>query len=105
MEGSAQVREDQMRPLHDRVIIKRIDKELKTASGIVLSDGGVEKPDRGEVIAVGPGKYDDNGNIQLLSVKVGDMVLFGKYSGQAFKIDNQELLTMRENDIIGLVEE
>lgn len=93
-----------IRPLHDRVIVKRMEEERKTASGIVIPDAAAEKPDQGEIIAVGNGKMSDDGKLQPMNVKVGDRVLFGKYSGQAFKMDGQEYLTMREDDIIGVVE-
>jgi chaperonin GroES len=93
-----------IRPLHDRVIVKRLEEERKTASGIVIPDAATEKPDQGEIIAVGSGKIGDDGKVRPLNVKVGDKVLFGKYSGQSFKMDGQELLTMREDDIIGVVE-
>ena len=93
-----------IRPLSDRVIVKRVEEDLKTASGIVLASTAVEKPDQGEIVAVGNGKIGDDGKLRAMSVKVGDKVLFGKYSGQTFKLDGQELLTMREDDIIGIVE-
>ena len=92
-----------IRPLHDRVIVKRVEAERTTASGIVLPDSAGEKPDQGEVLAVGPGKRDDNGKQVALDVKVGDRVLFGKYAGQAVKVDGQEVLVMREEDIMGVV--
>jgi len=92
-----------IRPLHDRVIVKRLDNERKTASGIVIPDNVAEKPDQGEIVAVGPGKRDENGKIMTLDVKVGDKVLFGKYSGQTVKVDGEELLVMREEDIMGVV--
>jgi chaperonin GroES len=92
-----------IRPLHDRVIVKRLDSERKTASGIVIPDSAGEKPDQGEVVAVGPGKRDDAGKIIVMDVKVGDRVLFGKYSGQTVKVDGEELLVMREEDIMGVV--
>jgi chaperonin GroES len=92
-----------IRPLHDRVIVKRLDQERKTASGIVIPDNAAEKPDQGEIMAVGPGKRDENGKIIVLDVKVGDKVLFGKYSGQTVKVDGEELLVMREEDIMGVV--
>jgi chaperonin GroES len=92
-----------IRPLHDRVIVKRLDNERKTASGIVIPDSAAEKPDQGEIMAVGPGKRDENGKIITLDVKVGDKVLFGKYSGQTVKVDGEELLVMREEDIMGVV--
>ena len=93
-----------IRPLHDRVIVKRLEEERKTASGIVIPDAATEKPDQGEIVAVGNGKIGDDGKVRVMSVKVGDKVLFGKYSGQAFKIDGVELLQMREDDLIGVVE-
>jgi chaperonin GroES len=93
-----------IRPLSDRVIVKRLEEERKTASGIVIPDAATEKPDQGEILAVGNGKIGDDGKLRPMSVKVGDKVLFGKYSGQSFKMDGQELLTMREDDIIGVVE-
>jgi chaperonin GroES len=92
-----------LRPLHDRVIIKRLEEERKTASGIVIPDTAAEKPDQGEVLAVGPGKKNDEGKVFPVDLKVGDKVLFGKYSGQEFKMDNEDLLHMREDDIIGIV--
>jgi chaperonin GroES len=92
-----------IRPLHDRVIVKRLDNERKTASGIVIPENVAEKPDQGEIVAVGPGKRDENGKIMTLDVKVGDKVLFGKYSGQTVKVDGEELLVMREEDIMGVV--
>ena len=91
-------------PLHDRVIVKRMEEERKTASGIVIPDAAAEKPDQGEIIAVGNGKIGDDGKVRPMNVKVGDRILFGKYSGKAFKMDGQEYLTMREDDIIGVVE-
>ncbi len=93
-----------IRPLHDRVIVKRVEAELKTASGIVIPDSAGEKPDQGEVLAVGPGKRDDNGKAIALDVKVGDRVLFGKYAGQSVKVDGQEVLVMREEDIMGVLQ-
>jgi chaperonin GroES len=93
-----------VRPLHDRVIVKRLEEERKTASGIVIPDTAAEKPDQGEIIAVGKGKTNDEGKLRPLEVKVGDRVLFGKYSGQAFKMDGVEYLQMREDDIIGVIE-
>ncbi|WP_306606489.1 co-chaperone GroES [Azonexus sp.] len=93
-----------IRPLHDRVIVKRIEAERTTASGIVIPDSAGEKPDQGEVLAVGPGKRDDNGKQIALDVKVGDRVLFGKYAGQAVKVDGQEVLVMREEDIMGVLQ-
>ncbi len=93
-----------IRPLHDRVIVKRMEEERKTASGIVIPDTATEKPDQGEVVAVGPGKRDDSGKLIEMSLKIGDRVLFGKYAGQTVKMDGQELLVMREEDIMGVVE-
>ena len=93
-----------VRPLQDRVIVRRMEEERKTASGIVIPDAATEKPDQGEIIAVGNGKMDDNGKLIPMSVKKGDKVLFGKYAGQAFKMDGQEYMTMREDDIIGVIE-
>ncbi|WP_338766305.1 co-chaperone GroES [Massilia sp. METH4] len=92
-----------LRPLHDRVIVKRLDQETKTASGLIIPDAAAEKPDQGEVLAVGNGKVADNGTVRALEVKVGDRVLFGKYSGQAVKVDGEELLVMREEDILAVV--
>ncbi len=92
-------------PLHDRVIIRRIEEERKSAGGIVIPDAAAEKPSRGEVVAVGKGKPLDNGDVRALGVKVGDKVLFGKYSGSEVKVDGQDLLVMREEDIIGVITE
>jgi len=93
-----------IRPLHDRVIVKRMEEERKTASGIVIPDAATEKPDQGKIVAVGNGKISDDGKLHALNVKVGDTILFGKYAGQTFKIDGEEYMTMREDDIIGVVE-
>ena len=93
-----------LRPWHDRVIIKRLDNERKTASGIVSPETAAEKPDQGEILAVGNGKVGDDGKVRALGVKVGDKVLFGKYSGQTVKVDGEELLVMREEDIMAVVE-
>jgi chaperonin GroES len=93
----------EIRPLHDRVIVKRIEEEKKSAGGIVIPDTAAEKPSQGEVVYAGPGKTDDNGKMVSMGVKVGDRVLFGKYSGQEFKLDGQDLLHMREDDIIGVI--
>ena len=92
-----------LRPLHDRVIIKRLDNERKTSSGIVIPESAAEKPDQGEVLAVGNGKILEDGNVRPIGVKVGDKVLFGKYSGQTVKVDGQELLVMREEDIMAVL--
>jgi chaperonin GroES len=93
-----------LRPLHDRVIVKRLDTEKKTASGIFIPENAAEKPDQGEILAVGDGKVGDDGKVRKLAVKVGDKVLFGKYSGQTVKVDGDELLVMREEDIMAVVE-
>ena len=92
-----------LRPLHDRVIVKRLEEERKSAGGIVIPDTAAEKPSMGEVVAVGPGKTDDNGKLQPMGVKPGDKILFGKYSGQEFKLEGADYLHMREDDIIGIV--
>jgi chaperonin GroES len=93
-----------IRPLHDRVVVRRMEEERKTASGIIIPDNATEKPDRGEVLAVGPGKMGDNGERMALQVKTGDKVLFGKYAGTAVKVDGEELLIMREEDLLAIVE-
>jgi chaperonin GroES len=93
-----------IRPLHDRVIVKRIEEERKSAGGIVIPDTAAEKPDQGEIVAVGKGKKDDNGKVIAIDVKIGDRVLFGKYSGQTVKVKGDELLVMREEDIMGVIE-
>ncbi len=92
-----------IRPLHDRVIVKRVEEERKTPGGIVIPDNAAEKPDQGEVLAIGTGKVMDDGKVRPLEVKVGDRVLFGKYSGSSVKVDGDELLVMREEDIMGVV--
>ncbi len=92
-----------LRPLHDRVIVKRLDQETKTASGLIIPDAAAEKPDQGQVLAVGNGKVLENGEVRKLDVKVGDRVLFGKYSGQTVKVDGNELLVMREEDIMAVL--
>ena len=93
-----------LRPLNDRVIVKRIESETKTASGIFIPDNAAEKPDQGEVLAVGPGRLDEDGDRIKMDVKVGDRVLFGKYSGQTVKVDGEELLVMKEDDLFAVVE-
>ena len=93
-----------VRPLHDRVLIKRVEEETKTAGGIVLPGAAAEKPSRGNVIAVGQGKLLENGNIRLLDVKVGDLVLFGKYSGSEVKVDGEDYIIMREDEIMAVIE-
>jgi chaperonin GroES len=92
-----------IRPLNDRIIVKRLEEERKSAGGIVIPDTAAEKPSQGEVVAVGPGKADDNGKIVAMGVKVGDKILFGKYSGQEFKLNGQDYLHMREDDVIGVL--
>ena len=92
-----------LRPLHDRVIVKRLENETKTALGIIIPDNAAEKPDQGEVLAVGNGKVLEDGKTRPLDVKVGDRILFGKYSGTTVKIDSVEYLVMREDDIMGIV--
>ena len=91
------------RPLHDRVVVRRIEAEEKTAGGIIIPDTAKEKPQQGEVIAVGPGGRDENGKLIPIDLKVGDKVLFGKWSGTEVKLDGQELLIMKESDIMGVV--
>ena len=93
-----------IRPLHDRVIVKRVEEERKTASGIVIPDTAAEKPDQGEIVAIGAGKVTEDGKVLPLQVKVGDRVLFGKYSGTTVKVKGEELLVMREEDIMGVLE-
>ncbi|HLR29255.1 MAG TPA: co-chaperone GroES [Paenalcaligenes sp.] len=93
-----------LRPLNDRVIVKRLENERTTESGIVIPDSAAEKPDQGEVIAVGPGKRTDDGKVLPLDVKAGDKVLFGKYAGQTVKVDGEELLVIREEEILAIVE-
>jgi chaperonin GroES len=93
-----------IRPLHDRVIVRRVEEELTSAGGIVLPGSAAEKPSEGEVLAVGTGKLLDNGDVRAVDVKVGDKVLFGKYSGSEVKVDGEELLVMREEDIMGVIE-
>ena len=92
------------RPLHDRVVVKRIDAEAKSKGGIIIPDTAKEKPQEGEVVAVGPGGRDENGKIITIDVKAGDRVLFGKWSGSEVKIDGEDLLIMKESDILGVVE-
>jgi len=99
--GEASVK---IRPLHDRVIVRRLEEERKSAGGIVIPDTAKEKPIQGEVIAAGKGKILENGQVRALDVKVGDKVLFGKYSGTEVKVGDEELLVMREEDIMGVVE-
>ena len=93
-----------IRPLHDRVVVKRMEEERTSAGGIVIPDSATEKPVRGEVLSVGKGKIAENGDVRPLDVKVGDKILFGKYSGTEIKIDGEEVLVMREDDIMGVFE-
>ena len=92
------------RPLHDRVVVRRIEAEEKTKGGIIIPDTAKEKPQEGEVIAVGPGARDENGVLRALDVKAGDRILFGKWSGTEVRLDGQDLLIMKESDIMGIVE-
>lgn len=91
------------RPLHDRIVVKRLDAEEKTAGGIIIPDSAKEKPSQGEVVAAGPGARDEAGKLVPLDVKAGDKVLFGKWSGTEVKIDGEDLLIMKESDILGIV--
>lgn len=91
------------RPLHDRVVVRRVDSEEKTAGGIIIPDTAKEKPQEGEIVAVGNGARDDSGNVVALDVKAGDRVLFGKWSGTEVKIDGEDLLIMKESDIMGVI--
>ena len=93
-----------IRPLHDRVVVKRTEEERTTASGIVIPDSATEKPSRGTILAAGSGRVTDSGDVRAMDVKVGDQVLFGKFAGTEIKIDGEELLIMREDDIIGVFE-
>ena len=93
-----------LRPLHDRVIVKRLEQETRTSSGIVIPDNAGEKPDQGQVVSVGPGKRGERGDLVAMNVRAGDRVLFGKYSGQTVKVDGDELLVMREEDLFAVVE-
>lgn len=93
-----------IRPLHDRVVVRRLEEEKLSPGGIVIPDSATEKPIQGEVIAVGNGKILDSGEVRGLDVKAGDKILFGKYSGTEVKIDGEELLVMREDDIMGVIE-
>lgn len=93
-----------IRPLQDRVVIKRVEEERVSAGGIVIPDSATEKPDRGEVVAVGNGKVLESGESRALDLKVGDKVLFGKYAGTTIKVDGEELLVMKEDDVIAVVE-
>ncbi|QIT56878.1 co-chaperone GroES [Aquisalimonas sp. 2447] len=93
-----------IRPLHDRVIIKRMEEERTTPGGIVIPDSAAEKPIKGEIVAVGKGKAQDNGEVRPLDVKVGDKVLFGKYAGTEVKVEGEDLLVMREEDVMAVIE-
>ena len=93
-----------IRPLHDRLVVRRLDQETTTTGGIVLPDSAAEKPSQGEVLAVGPGKTLDNGDVAALGVKVGDKVLFGQYGGSTVKLDGEELLILSESEIFGVLE-
>jgi len=92
------------RPLHDRVVVKRVEEDTKTAGGIIIPETAQEKPSQGEILAVGPGARGEDGKVVALDVKVGDRVIFGKWSGTEVKIDGQDLLIMKESDILGIVE-
>lgn len=94
----------QLRPLYDRVIVKRVEQQRKTASGIVIPDTATEKPEQGEVIAVGQGKQLQDGSLRQLDVKIGEQVLFGKYAGQTVKLDGVEYLVLREEDILAVID-
>ena len=93
-----------IRPLHDRVVVRRLEEETKTAGGIVLPGSAAEKPSRGEVLAVGPGKAMENGDVRACTVKKGDKVLFGQYAGSTVKIDDEELLILSESELFGILE-
>jgi chaperonin GroES len=95
--------EMKFRPLHDRVVVRRVESEEKTAGGIIIPDTAKEKPSEGEVVSAGPGARDENGKVQPLDVKAGDRVLFGKWSGTEVKINGEDLLIMKESDIMGIV--
>jgi chaperonin GroES len=92
-----------LRPLHDRVIVKRLEEEKKSAGGILIPDTAAEKPQKGEVVAVGPGRVMDDGKVRPCDVKKGDVVLFGKYSGSEVKLDGEELVVMKEDDIVAVI--
>lgn len=94
----------EIRPLYDRIIVKRIDQQRQTASGIVIPDTATEKPEQGDVIAVGSGRLLQDGSVRPLQVKNGERVLFGKYAGQTVKVDDQELLVLKEEDVLGIIE-
>jgi chaperonin GroES len=94
-----------MRPLHDRVVVKRLDEEQKSKGGIIIPDSAKEKPQEGKVVAVGPGRRDDNGKVVAPDVKTGDRILFGKYTGADINLDGEEHLILREEDILGVIEQ
>jgi chaperonin GroES len=94
-----------IRPLHDRVIVRRMEEETTSAGGIIIPDNAAEKPSAGEVIAAGKGKITDSGDVRALDVKVGDKILFGKYAGTEIKVDSEELLVMKEDDIVAVIED
>ena len=94
-----------IRPLHDRLVVRRLEEDTVSAGGIVLPDSASEKPSQGEILAAGPGKIADNGDVQKLDVKVGDKVIFGQYGGSTVKIDGEELLILAENEIFGVLED
>ena len=94
-----------IRPLHDRVVVRRLEEETRTAGGIVLPDSAAEKPSQGEVLAVGPGKALDDGSVRAPDVKVGDKIIFGQYGGSTVKVDGEELLIMNESEIFGVLED
>src|SRR5829696_6281520 len=94
-----------LRPLHDRVLIRRVEAEEKTAGGIIIPDTAKEKPMEGEVVAVGPGARDESGKVQALDVKAGDRVLFGKWSGTEIKLDKEELIILKADEVLGIIEE
>ena len=93
-----------IRPLHDRIIVERLEEESKTAGGLIIPDTAKEKPQKGKIIAAGKGKVTEDGKIITLDVKVGDLILFGKYSGSEIKVDGKEYLMMREDDVLGVIE-
>jgi chaperonin GroES len=93
-----------IRPLHDRVVVRRMEEETMSAGGIVLPGSATEKPDQGEIVAVGKGKITDSGDVRAMDVQVGDKVLFGKYAGTTVKVDGEELLVMSEDDIVAVIE-
>jgi chaperonin GroES len=103
LQSQQEAKDMKFRPLHDRVVVKRLDSEEKTKGGIIIPDTAKEKPQEGEIIAVGPGARDEGGKLVPLDVKAGDRVLFGKWSGTEVKIDGQDLLIMKESDIMGVI--